>query len=243
MAASVPPSHSLHRIPGAQPGEHTAGDPAGGQEIQRRSICVGIRGRVQPVVPASRFVGPSVSGHTGQLESGPAAVQRQTVLRAGDRFYSRHCRTAAATAGEIISSSGAQGHPPGVRSRATRPIGKRRAVFRAGDTIVDTPTIIALIISILALCGIAFLLIERYKTRSLRSRFGPEFDRTVAEQGSTHRARVLLEKRQKRVSKYQLRDLTREERESLMAEWSAVQQRFVDDPSDAIHRADALVAK
>ncbi len=108
---------------------------------------------------------------------------------------------------------------------------------------MDTPTIIALIISILALCGIAFLLIERYKTRSLRSRFGPEFDRTVAEQGSTHRARVLLEKRQKRVSKYQLRDLTREERESLMAEWSAVQQRFVDDPSDAIHRADALVAK
>ncbi|HUA62591.1 MAG TPA: hypothetical protein VML19_27790 [Verrucomicrobiae bacterium] len=108
---------------------------------------------------------------------------------------------------------------------------------------MDTPTLIALVIAILAFCGIVFLLFERYRTRRLRSRFGPEFDRAVAQEGSVRRAKAVLDRRERRVAKYQLRELTEAERENLAAEWSTVQQRFVDDPNDAIERAERLVVR
>jgi len=108
---------------------------------------------------------------------------------------------------------------------------------------MDTATLIALVIAILALCGIVFLLVDRHRTRKLRSRFGPEFDRAVAQEGSVRRAKTVLDRREKRVARYQLRELTAEERENLAAEWNQVQQRFVDDPNDAIERAERLVVK
>jgi hypothetical protein len=106
---------------------------------------------------------------------------------------------------------------------------------------MDAPTIIALIIAIIALGGLLFLLVERQKARRLKSRFGPEYERAVAETGSARRACAILDQRQKRVASYQLRQLSPEERNRFIAEWQNVKQRFVDDPLDAINRADSLI--
>ena len=108
---------------------------------------------------------------------------------------------------------------------------------------MDTPTTIALIIAILAFCGLVFLMFERYRARKLRARFGPEYDRTLAQAGTMHRARTILDHRQKRVAKYEVRELTAQERDRFLAEWNNIQNHFVDDPQDAIKRADALVTQ
>jgi hypothetical protein len=107
-------------------------------------------------------------------------------------------------------------------------------------TAVDNSTI-ALIVSIVALGGVLFLFIERQKTRTLKSHFGSEYDRAIEQEGSVRRAEAVLGQRQERVAKYQIRSLTREERDRYTSEWRSVQGRFVDDPRMAVSRADGLV--
>jgi hypothetical protein len=83
----------------------------------------------------------------------------------------------------------------------------------------------------------------RQRSANLRERFGPEYERTVAEKGDTRGAEDDLTARQKRVSQLDIRPLTSEEGRSFNDEWRAVQARFVDDPSRAVRDADALVGR
>ena len=108
---------------------------------------------------------------------------------------------------------------------------------------MNAATAIALIIAILALAGFAFLFWDRRRTSTVRSRFGPEFDRAVRQEGNERRARAILEQRQERVARYPIRPLTLEEQERFVAEWRAIQAHFVDNPCDAIARADRLVSQ
>lgn len=103
--------------------------------------------------------------------------------------------------------------------------------------------IIVIVVAIVALAVLGFVLWDRRRTQALRSHFGQEFDRAVKQEGSSRRARTVLDLRQKRVSKYQLRPLTAEERDRFTAEWRNIQERFVDDPKDAIAKADHLVSQ
>ena len=84
---------------------------------------------------------------------------------------------------------------------------------------------------------------KRQRSEKLRERFGPEYERTVAEKGDTGRAEGELTARQKRVSQLDIRPLTADEGRSFNDEWRAVQARFVDDPSTAVRDADALVGR
>jgi hypothetical protein len=106
---------------------------------------------------------------------------------------------------------------------------------------MDNSTIIALVVSIVALAGFVFLFIQGQKTRKLKSRFGPEYERAIEQEGSVRRAEAVLDERQKRVAKYQIRPLTREERDRYTIEWRSLQGRFVDDPKATVSRADRLV--
>jgi hypothetical protein len=105
---------------------------------------------------------------------------------------------------------------------------------------VDNSTI-GLIVSIVALAGVVFLFIERQKTRRLKSHFGSEYDRAIEQEGSVRRAEAVLGQRQKRVAKYPIHPLTREERDRYAAEWRNLQGHFVDDPRATVSRADGLV--
>jgi hypothetical protein len=108
---------------------------------------------------------------------------------------------------------------------------------------MDNSTIIALVVSLVALAGVVFLLIERHKTRTLKSHFRSEYDHAVEKEGSVRRAEAVLDERKKRIAKYQIRPLTREERDYYTTEWRSVQGRFVDDPKAAVSRADGLVRR
>jgi hypothetical protein len=84
---------------------------------------------------------------------------------------------------------------------------------------------------------------DQKRSERLREQFGPEYERTVAETGSTHKAEIELTARQKRVAGLDIRHLTTAQGKAFADEWLHVQADFVDDPSSAVRDADALVGK
>ena len=84
---------------------------------------------------------------------------------------------------------------------------------------------------------------RRLRSEKLRERFGPEYERTLAEKGDTRSAENELTARQKRVSQFHIRPLATDEGLGFSSEWQAVQMGFVDDPSIAVRDADALVGR
>ena len=102
---------------------------------------------------------------------------------------------------------------------------------------------ISAIVVIFVIVAVAFI-VRRRRTDQLKRRFGPEYDRTVLEQhGDARVAEAALAEREKRVEEFPLRALSAVDREAYLMEWSAVQRRFVDDPSAAVGSADRLVSR
>jgi hypothetical protein len=99
---------------------------------------------------------------------------------------------------------------------------------------------IALVVVVLIAVG-AYLEYRKSKTRALRNRFGTEYDRAVVTHGSSRKAENKLADRETRVEALKIRDLEATERERYVAEWHAVQSRFVDHPKAAVTEADDLV--
>lgn len=80
-------------------------------------------------------------------------------------------------------------------------------------------------------------------SQRLRLRFGGEYDRTLAETGDVRVAESDLRARQKRVESFHIRPLGADESKNFSAEWQAIQAGFVDNPSTAVHDADALIGQ
>jgi hypothetical protein len=107
----------------------------------------------------------------------------------------------------------------------------------------DNSLLIGLIVVVAILAVALWMFSARRRHQHLRERFGPEYDRTVGTTGSTGRAEAALLEREKRVSKYQIRALTHEERTRFTDTWQRVQAQFVDDPAGAVTEADVLVTE
>jgi hypothetical protein len=99
--------------------------------------------------------------------------------------------------------------------------------------------ILIAVIVIAAIAAWAFL--QKRRTTTLRSRFGPEYEHAVDEYGNRSRAEKALEQRAERTEKYHIRPLSPEEQQRFSEEWRRAQGRFVDDPALAIREADQLV--
>lgn len=106
-------------------------------------------------------------------------------------------------------------------------------------TPLEIGLIIALIVVVVAF--IAYVIWKEWRTRHLRRRFGPEYAHTVVESGSRARAESQLAARENRVAKFDIRPLTRDQKMRYIASWQNIQAEFVDDPRQAVHRADALL--
>jgi len=105
-----------------------------------------------------------------------------------------------------------------------------------------TPTQIAIIVAIIVLVvGAIIVFVQRRRTEKLRTRFGPEYERSIAESGDRRRAEAQLEKRAERVEKYHLRPLAAEDRSRFTEQWDRVQAHFVDAPAGAVAEADQLL--
>jgi hypothetical protein len=81
------------------------------------------------------------------------------------------------------------------------------------------------------------------RSRALRQRFGPEYDRAVAEGDGRLAAERELRERERRHAELELRELSPESRERYRSGWEDVQRQFVDDPSGAVRAADSLVTE
>ncbi len=82
---------------------------------------------------------------------------------------------------------------------------------------------------------------RRHRTARLRTRFGTEYDLALREYKSRQKAEAHLQDRINRVRRFQIRELSAEEKTSFLAQWEAVQARFVDHPRGAVTEADELV--
>jgi hypothetical protein len=78
----------------------------------------------------------------------------------------------------------------------------------------------------------------------LKRRFGPEYDRAVADHdGDTKAAEQELGERVKEHGSLTELPLSPEVREHYMTQWAAAQEQFVESPQNAVIEADALLAR
>jgi len=104
-----------------------------------------------------------------------------------------------------------------------------------------TAVIVIAVILGIVVGALAFYLVERRQSESLRQRFGSEYSRTMAKTGDRWRAESALRSRAKRVEKLPIRPLDRSERVRFLDAWRGVQARFVDDPDGTLVEADHLI--
>ena len=101
-----------------------------------------------------------------------------------------------------------------------------------------TVAIIVVIVIIIAVAGFVAMAARR---RRLKERFGPEYDRLVADQQSQRRAEAELASRERRVRRLDIRPLSAAARTEYFTQWTSIQERFVDHPASAVSQAQQLV--
>jgi hypothetical protein len=109
------------------------------------------------------------------------------------------------------------------------------------NTIPHQWIILAVVLAIAAVALAAWFSSQRKRqSQRLQQRFGPEYDRAVAELGRT-KAEAALKEREKRVEGLDIIALSPAEAARFTQAWAAVQGRFVDNPKAAVVQADQLV--
>jgi len=101
--------------------------------------------------------------------------------------------------------------------------------------------IAVVVIVVIGAAAIAFVTSRKRRSQKLKERFGPEYDRVMRQEGDSRKAEGVLEFRQKRREKFNIRPLSAADRSNYAARWSEVQERFVDDPQGAVTLAESLV--
>jgi hypothetical protein len=104
------------------------------------------------------------------------------------------------------------------------------------------PVLLILSVCLVLAIGVAvWLYVQKRRTQSLRSKFGPEYDRAVGEHRGRGHAESELQQRVKRVAQFNIHPLKAAERSRYSEDWRREQSLFVDDPRAAVNHADTLV--
>ena len=105
--------------------------------------------------------------------------------------------------------------------------------------------LIIAVVLILVILGAILGLVFAFRQRSKRyaAKFGPDYGHTVKTLGNEKKAQTEMDERQKHVETLNLRSLTLSERERYLAEWKAIQAKFIDQPGQAIVEADHLITE
>ncbi|MDQ7907866.1 hypothetical protein RB614_25410 [Phytohabitans sp. ZYX-F-186] len=99
---------------------------------------------------------------------------------------------------------------------------------------------VIVVLAVLAAAGAGWMLYRRW---SLRHRFGPEYDRLVAERAGRSAAERELRERERRHAELDRRPLRPESRARYAAQWEEIQIRFVESPVEAVNAAEDLVGR
>ncbi len=106
----------------------------------------------------------------------------------------------------------------------------------------NTTTLILVAVAFLVICGLLTMAVTRFqRSRRLRERFGPEYERIVREAGDKRKAESELEARLAHVEALEIRPLTADEINRFSLDWQSTQAEFVDEPLDAVRKADRLI--
>jgi hypothetical protein len=107
---------------------------------------------------------------------------------------------------------------------------------------MNTTYIIAVVL-VLVIVGLILgsVFARRKRSERLHDQFGPEYDHTVQALGNEKEAQAELDERRKHVETLNIRPLSLSERERYLADWTAVQSKFVDEPGQAVGDADRLI--
>ena len=101
-----------------------------------------------------------------------------------------------------------------------------------------------LVIFAIALVVAAILILLKLgRSRRLRERFGPEYQRAVQEYGTAAQGEERLTRLEKRVERFHIRPLEGSERVRFQETWRSVQAAFVDDPEGSLLQADQLISE
>ena len=110
---------------------------------------------------------------------------------------------------------------------------------------MDTGIIILIVVVVVLLLvgGLvaARLGTKKRRSKQLRDRFGPEYDRAVDQHGGRKEAEENLTERQERREGLDIRPLEPDQQQRFAEEWRRVQGRFVDAPQEAVRESDHLV--
>jgi Tfp pilus assembly protein PilX len=108
---------------------------------------------------------------------------------------------------------------------------------------MSTGAIAAIIVLVVIVVAVIVLVaMTAARRRRLQQRFGPEYDRVVAEQKSQLKAEKELAGRERRVQGLNIRPLSSAARAGYTARWQVIQEEFVDQPEDAVSQAQSLVS-
>jgi len=100
-------------------------------------------------------------------------------------------------------------------------------------------TVVLILVILGVILGLVFA--RRGRSKKLRDHFGSEYEHTVEVLGDEKKAQLELEERQKHVGALDIHPLSASEHKRYLADWAAVQSKFVDEPGQAIVDADGLI--
>jgi hypothetical protein len=100
---------------------------------------------------------------------------------------------------------------------------------------------ILIVIAVVVVVTLIAMAARQRRTTALRQRFGPEYDRTMEAREDRRAAEADLREREKQRARLDIRPLPEDMRVRFGQEWQDVQERFVDQPSEAVVAADRLV--
>lgn len=108
----------------------------------------------------------------------------------------------------------------------------------SAETIIWVVAALAVVVAVVAL---GYFVATQQRRHRLKERFGPEYERTVAEHDDRREAEQELLERERRHAELDIRPLPEESRDTYASRWTEVQERFVDAPGYAVTEADQLV--
>jgi hypothetical protein len=102
-------------------------------------------------------------------------------------------------------------------------------------------TIVLVLVLLAVVLAVGWFVGERLRSRRLRDRFGPEYDRRIKEADNRRAAERELAELRKRHAELDLRALPHDARGRYTEQWAQVQERFVDSPGESVAEAESLV--
>jgi FtsZ-interacting cell division protein ZipA len=101
--------------------------------------------------------------------------------------------------------------------------------------------IIIIVAVIVVIAAVVLAVVQSRRRRTLKDRFGPEYDRTIDVTDSKRQAHKDLRDRAAQRDQLEIRELTPAAASRYQEQWTLVQQQFVDTPAEAVREAQQLV--